>query len=338
MNMRLRLRCQTGFARSVIIMAIMLCVPGVALAAQEITQTFELKQGWNTVFTEIGLAETDPDVIFAGTPITLATTYHPENSPVQFIQDPDEAPWDKHGWSRWYPRGTREVLFKNLFTIQANQPYLLYCTEDHILQLTGTPQFKKQTWQPNAFNFVGFHVDETAPPTFAQFFEDSSAHAASRIYYLQGSRWLRVPDPSKVNIASGQAYWMWCEGGSDHQGPMEVNLPGRGDELNFLLGVNELKIEVTNPSPNSLTLTLEPVSGNEVPLCLMKSVVTEDTVVTYERFTSYQTSLASGEKHNIRLTVYRREITADEVTGLLKLADDIGNRVYIKVRAEKIEG
>lgn len=320
------------------IMAIMVCVPGLVHADQNITQTFELKIGWNSLFTEVRPVVNDPDTLFEGTPIKKALTYYPENSPLQFIQDPDEAPWDKYGWSRWLPRGKRDAFIKNLFTIQPNQAYLLYCTEDYTLRLTGTPELKKQNWQPHAFNFVGFHVDETAPPTFFQFFEGSSAHSAFHIYYLHDNKWMRVKAPSGMNIASGQAYWVWCKGGSDHQGPMEVSLPGTGDELNFLPGVSELEIEVTNQAPNPLTFTLEPVSGNQVPLSLVKSVITEDTVVTYERFTSYspEISLEPGETHNIRLAVYRREITADEVTGLLKLTDDIGNRVYIKVRAEKI--
>ncbi len=119
---------------------------------------------------------------------------------------------------------------------------------------------------------------------------------------------------------------------------MEIGLPGTGDGLNFLAAVDELEIEVTNRSPNPLTFTLESVSGNEVPLSLVKSVITEETVVTYEPFTSYspEISLESGEKHRVRLAVRRKEITADEVTGLLKITDDLGDCYYIKVRAEKI--
>ncbi|GEM_PF-2594092 len=111
---------------------------------------------------------------------------------------------------------------------------------------------------------------------------------------------------------------------------MEIGLPGIGDGLNFLAAVDELEIEVTNRSPNPLTFTLESVSGNEVPLSLVKSVITEETVVTYEPFTSYSPEilLESGEKHEVRLAVRRKDITADEVTGLLKITDDLGDCYY----------
>ena len=86
-----------------VMLIIALTVPGLLHAGQEITQTLDLKAGWNAVYLEIGPAEADPDVIFAGTPVTQALTYYPKNSPVQFIQDPAETPWEKSGWSRWVP-------------------------------------------------------------------------------------------------------------------------------------------------------------------------------------------------------------------------------------------
>ena len=322
-----------------IIMVIMLCVPGLLHANQQITQTFELRTGWNTVFPEVTPTEANPDVIFEGVPITQAITYYPQNSPVQFIQDPDEAPWDKHGWSRWVPKSNREAFLKNLFTIQANQPYLLYCTKAHALQITGTPEVKKFAWQPDAFNFVGFHVDKTTPPTFAQFFEGSAAHSAFHIYQLMSNKWQRVEYPAATNILSGQVYWVWCDGGSEYQGPMEITLPGTGDGLDFLAAVDELEIEVTNHSPNPLSFTLAPVSGRgSVPLSLKRSDVTAETVVSYERFVSYspEVSLESGETHGVTLGVRRKDMAGSEVTGVLKIIDDIGNAYYIKVSAGKI--
>ncbi len=145
--------------------------------------------------------------------------------------------------------------------------------------------------------------------------------------------------PAATNILSGQVYWVWCDGGSEYQGPTEVSLPGTGDGLNFLAAADELEIEVTNRSPNPLSFTLVPVSGRgSVPLSLKRSDVTAETVVSYERFVSYspEVPLESGETHGITLGVRRKDITGSEVTGVLEITDDIGNSCYIKVRAEKI--
>ncbi len=119
---------------------------------------------------------------------------------------------------------------------------------------------------------------------------------------------------------------------------MEIGLPGTGDGLNFLAAVDELEIEVTNRSPNPLTFTLAPVGTLPVPLSLVTSTLTEETVVSYEPFTTYspEVSLEPGEKHKVRLAVRRKEVTTDEVGGLLRICDDIGDCRYISVRAEKI--
>lgn len=312
-------------------------VPGLLHAGQEITQTIELKKGWNSVFLYAEPAEPDPDAVFAETPVTQVLTYYPKNSPVQFIQDPAEAEWEKSGWSRWVPADRPEAVLKNLYALQAGQPYIVHSTSDFTWQITGTPQFRKHKWQPDSFNLMGFHVDPTVPPTFAQYFENSRGHAGLHIYYMHSNKWIRVSDPSGVNIESGRAYWVWCQGGSNHQGPMEVTLPGTGDGLNFLAAVDELEIDVTNRSPNPMSFTLEAVSGNEVPLSRVITNITEEEITTYEPFSAYSTNASEpGEKISIRLAVRRREITADEVTGLLKLCDDIGDCFHIPVRAEKL--
>ncbi len=63
-----------------VMLIIALTVPGQLHAGQEITQTLDLKAGWNAVSLEIGPAEPDPDIIFAGTPVTPITRKIPLSS------------------------------------------------------------------------------------------------------------------------------------------------------------------------------------------------------------------------------------------------------------------
>ena len=278
-----------------------------------------------------------PDAVFAGTPVTQAVAWFPKNSPVSFIQDPGEALWEKSGWHRWAPPGTPEAAINNLYKIQANRAYILYSTADYTWEVTGVPIFWWRTWQPDSFNFTGFHVDETAPPTFEQFFGGSRAHSPLRVYTLVNNQWLRIADPSAVNIASGRAYWVYCNGGSNHQGPLKITLPGFSGELGFSGPLQEREIEFFNHSPNPISFKVEVLPGSGVPLSLVQKDLTADQVNSYSSLTVYESApLEPGEKLYLRLAARRKEIVEEAVAGMIKFSDDLGNRFFITVPVDKL--
>lgn len=310
---------------------------GAAGADTTRTQTIDLVRGWNSVFLEVAPEDPAPDAVFAGTPVAQAIAYFPKLSPVLFIQDPDETRWEKSGWHRWAPPGNPEAVLNDLYRIQANKTYILFSTADYTWRITGDPRFRKRKWRPDSFNLVGFHVDESAPPTFAQFFGMSRAHVGLKAYRLIDNQWRRILDPSAANIVSGRAYWVYCDGGSNHQGPLKITLPGSGDGLGFTGPLHEREIEILNNSPNPLSFTVETLPGNEVPLSLVQKDLTAETVVSYAPFTAYSPAspLEPGETVRVRLAARRKEIEKDAVSGLLKITDDLGDRFYVPVRAEK---
>jgi hypothetical protein len=212
------------------------------------------------------------------------------------------------------------------------------------LQVTGTPRVAKVKWHPDAFAFVGFPVAAGTGlgPTFAQWFAGSAAHAAGEFYTLSGDHWTRIASPSAVNIADGQAYWVHTTGGSEHRGPLTVKLPGVGDELRFSPQAASVSVAVTNRSPHPLSFTLEQVAGAGDPKLIPLSLVTTSRqgVTTYTPFTRYTptAALAAGETHTVRLAVRQLDLESPTVSGLLKLADDLGDVIYIPMYAEKLEG
>jgi hypothetical protein len=300
------------------------------------TQTVELKAGWNAVFLEVEPDDPDPGVVFEGKPVDLALTYYPIQSPVEFILDPEEVAWKKPGWHRWVPPDAEEVFLNNLYALQANQAYLIHSKEDYTWDVTGTPKFQRRTWQPDSFNFVGFHVDPVDPPSFNQYFGDSKAHADFHIYYLEAGHWERLKDPSDL-ISAGQAYWVYCRGGSNHMGPLVISLPHSSNALRFLVTNPALEIRIANRSTNPLSVSLKPEVEAAVPLSReMESLKGEGT--THEPLGpgGWSFSLGQGSEQKVRLAVRREEIGADEVKSLLKISDDMGNRFYIPVWAEKL--
>lgn len=317
--------------------------PCIAFAGTLRTQSFNLKAGWNAVFLEIEAMDSKPDSIFKDTPIIQVLTFYPKSSSVEFIKDPEEVAWNKEGWHSWVQPNRPEAILTNLYGLQAGQAYLIFCTEDYIWEYTGESKLINRTWQPYSYNFTGFYVDPNAPPTFSQFFAGSKSSANIKIYTLMNNKWVKVLEPWEETIGSGIAYWVWYEEELDYPGPLEVKIQGVKDEILFLPEITELEIQIINRSPDPLSFTLEQVAGvdnaNQVPLSLVKTDLTAITINTYANFTSYEpaNSLKPGEAHTVRFAIRQNEMSIDIIRSLLMITDDLGNRLYLPMQAEKLQ-
>ena len=323
-----------------LVIIISMKMPSMVNASNIIKQNIYLKAGWNAIFLEVNPVNSCPDIIFKDTPVNLVLTYFPKNSSVQFIKSPDEIQWKQEGWYRWLPPEREESILNNLYNLNDNQAYIIFSTQDYHLELTGVSTIRKHRWQPDTFNLVGFYVDPVAPPTFAQYFSNSTAHADFNFYYLKDNNWVKIDNPGAVNIQSGKAYWIYCNGSSNYAGPMEIDLPGTFDYLNFIDATAELEMTIKNNSQDPLSLTIESVDNapddDMVPLSIVSYNL--DKTKIYEPFVSFTPSmpLEAGQTLLFRLAVRRNEITKNDVSHRLKIMDDLGNRFFIPVFAEKI--
>ncbi|MBF0451506.1 MAG: hypothetical protein HQK75_12445 [Candidatus Magnetomorum sp.] len=324
-----------------IIRMILFCLwfPSTIFANVSRTQTISLKSGWNAIFLEVFPDKPDPDVIFANTPVTQVLTFIPENSSIQFIKDPDEIEWKKDEWLRWLPPHGPESFLKNLFALINNQAYLIFSLSDYTLNITGTSYIIKQKWLPDNYNLTGFYVDPTAPPTFAQYFSGSPAHRQLNVYTLINSTWKHIENPEQVNIESGKAYWVYCDNSSQYAGPLEINLPGAGNELNFRNTIPQWDITIVNRSTEPLSFTVTPIPNSITDAGVPLSIVsyTDNTHKIFTPFDNQTSAIAieTGESVKFRLSIRRNDIYAPTVSSLLKFSDDLGNRFFLPVRAEQ---
>lgn len=329
--------------RVLLTLFLVLGAAGPALADVTRTQTIDLTAGWNAVFMEVTPLEADMDAVLDGTPVSQVLAYFPKAGAVQYIQDPSEVDWRNREWRRWIPSDQPAAVLNDLHALQAGRAYLMFASADRQWDVAGTaPKFLKREWRPDSFNFLGFYVDPAAPPTFLQYFEGSEAHADFRVYELRENQWRPVADPGGVNIASGRAYWIWCDGGSDYPGPMEIETPAIQSRVDFTATAAELDVSLTNRSPNPLTFTIEQISNASGDQLVPLSVAVFDPTAaqdnkTYDPLTVWSpaTALEPGEKRSVSLAVERKAIASDTVSGLLKITDDLGDVVYIPVTAEK---
>ncbi|MCP4344164.1 MAG: hypothetical protein GY795_01385 [Desulfobacterales bacterium] len=322
-----------------LILYLFLFFPPISLASHIRIQTIQLRQGWNAVCLEVDPVNPDPDVVFANLPVTEAATYYPKTFSTQFIQDPTEKPWGQAGWTHWVPPSAPASVLNNLYSLHANQGFLIFCTADATWQVEGTPNLAPRKWQPESFNLTGFTVDPAAPPTFGQYFAGSGSHAVLTVYELVSNQWTLLENPAQVSIRPGRAYWIWCGRGENYPGPVALDLDSMGSSLNFDEVNDELSFDVVNHSSDPLTFSIEQIpniTGDQgVPLSLVTFDINNGNV--YSPFSIYNTaaSLEPGKIETVTLAVRRTNITAGTVTCLLKLADALGNVVYIPVTAVK---
>jgi hypothetical protein len=190
----------------------------------------------------------------------------------QFVTDPGVDLFKAAGWGVWFAPGLPEAFLKSLDAIDGNRAYLVHATRGCEWRARGRVRTLRTDWQPDAYNLVGFPVRAPGGPTFAQFFAGSKAHRGQPIYRLVGGRWKRVLEPAGETLRSGEAFWIYCEGGSDYQGPLRVETQV---SEGLMLGGSGAEVILRNECPHPLTPGLEHVTGGAsgVPLSVLVRVI-----------------------------------------------------------------
>jgi len=315
------------------------CFGALATQAQSLTQTLPLQSGWNAVFLEVEPADPAPNAVFAGTPVDVVARYFPRTSSVQFISDPADAPWNEPGWGVWYASGRPESVVSSLHAIHGQKAYLVHAAADHVWRLTGNASFARLRWQADSFNLLGFAVDEQSPPTFDRFFAGAGGRIGQRIYRLgAGGKWQPVTAPATTRLRSGEAYWVYCQGRTDYQGPLDVTVPGLG-ELDFGVAGAALEIQFLNASSDPASVAVEVVSTRgDLPLARVTRDLTtlQTSYPDLPPLTTFS-AVAPGRMDFLRLQVRREAMTAVEQVRLLKLTSSQGVRYWIPVRAQRAD-
>jgi hypothetical protein len=316
----------------VAVMLVMFCTAFTnAMAAT--SQIFTLRPGWNAVYLEVQPAVTTPAEVFKNLPVESVWTWYGRTSSMQFIRDPSEGLLTDPGWSVYSPSPDKAAAV-NLFAIFANRAFLIKLggTQSVTWTVTGTPATTATTWIPDSYNFVGFHVDPAAPPTFDTYFAASPSHKGQPVYRLSSQgKWELVATPAATATRSGEAYWVYCKGASSYQGPLSIPLL---DALDF--GTNAVMkaiILTNNDATRTLkaTVTYQPAAD----WFTYQSYNATSGFFEYLRLDSKSIDLAPGRQTNLWLAVRRELMSKGTYQGTLQITDDLGSRFRIPVSAEK---
>ena len=301
------------------------------------TQTIALQPGWNAIHLKVDPLDASPGAVFTNLPVTKVATFFPTRTPVEFIQDPASAPWKQSGWNVWFAPSLPEAAINNLSSMSAGQAYLVYATAGATLDVTGTVRSRRIRWRADSYNFVGFPVDATAPPTFAALFAGSTAHQSSTrtvTFRLDSSgHWVGVTQPASTLVQPNAAYWVYCQGASDYQGPLDVSVPlGAQNQADFGDVTETLSIKLANNLGTPLAVSAELSPAAALPLTYEERLLKLGDRLSVPFTTPANLgTLEAGASKTLRLTLDRAGMTLPSGAAVLIVRDDVGSLIRIPV-------
>lgn len=231
-----------------------------ARAAFTMSQTFNLRAGWNAIWLEVEPVNQDINVVFQGIPVESVWTFASVVSSVDFIQDTTETVWNRDRWLVHVPTNQVASLNNNLFKVLGNRAYLVKVSAPATLNVSGEPKLRFPKWAPDAYNFRGFPVDPNILPTFASFFRFSPAHyniaqqRLQKIYQLNDAgQWTLMNQFDRMK--HGEAYWVYTSGVSDFIAPLGVSVDF-GNGLEFSSAVTDSTLHLQNVGTIVRTVTV----------------------------------------------------------------------------------
>ncbi|MCI0538337.1 MAG: hypothetical protein L0Z50_24280 [Verrucomicrobiales bacterium] len=302
------------------------------------TQTIALQKGWNAVFLEVYPDAPAPAAVFANTPIDVVAAFYARTSTAQFVTDPGADLLNQAGWAVWYAESRPDAFLKTLHATYGQQAYLVHAAQDHTWTISGSVVPPRIRWQPDSFNLVGFSVSKEAPPTFAQFFAGSKAHRHNRLYRLVNGSWQRINDPSAEPMRSGEAFWIYCDGGSKYQGPLSVETTSHRGVM-LWSGTDSLILRNQTDFPIRSTVEQVATGADAPPLSIVARAVgfrgaPVSTIAAPKpagAWTQAIPVLAGGAALRLPLEARRQEQRVFANSALLKISTDLGTEVWIPV-------
>ena len=323
-------------------LAVLLCSIAATVRAQTLTQTISLRPGWNAVSLEVLPADPGVGSVFSNP--AIASVWEPKVrvSTVAFIQNQNEAAFNRGGWAVYVPTNQPESINNDLFSVAANHSYLVKVSgaKNVTLNVTGTPSLRKMAFAPDAFTLRGFSVDPTSPPSFATFFGPSPAqHDPSgglrQIYRLNNSssQWALV-GPTDL-MARGVVYWVYSAGASSYMAPLSAT-PSLGDSLDFGLQSDEQDLTLENNTSNSMAVSITDLSSGARPLTYYYFSSTNGESPSWLPLPQvYSLTLGPGEVQSVRLGISRGQMTDDTYGTVLAVSDGNGTLLHVAVTAQR---
>lgn len=243
--------------------------------AHWLTQSFDLKAGWNAVFLHVDASHASIATHLASDPnasIEEIWLWEPPTSLAQFVQTPQEPVAGGSQWRAWKRTEAGSSALQNLIP---NAAYLVRVRSDipaFTWNLKGKAVAARQVWTSSGLNFVGFPTVTGTPPTFEDFLAQAPPEfqQTAEIFRYPGGDLgpgnpLQVLTLRSTPVKRGEGYWVRAgEVYNRYYGPFELIAGGSGlAALGEQLSVTSVRLK--NLTPNALTVSLNLLASEAAP-------------------------------------------------------------------------
>jgi hypothetical protein len=244
-----------------------------ASRAQWVTQSLDLKAGWNAVFLHVDAShDTLNNLVGANgsNPILEVWRWNPP-SIAQFTESP-ATPSANVEWTSW----VRANPGSSLQRLNGDTAYLVRVGTNvatYVWQVKGRPVLPRRDWSISGLNLIGFPAVTNNPPKFDAFLAQAPElqSPVPEIYYYNGgdlgpNNPLLLPGLlfRNTSVKRGQAYWV--RSGTvfnRYFGPFEVMQAGvNGVDFRETLSSSTLRLR--NLTTSNVTVTLR-LTASETP-------------------------------------------------------------------------
>jgi hypothetical protein len=167
-------------------------------------------------------------------------------------------------------------------------------------------------------------------------------------------KWHKVGNPAAERMRRGEAFWVYCRGQSQYQGPLTVTFDV-GDGLDYARILAEQTLRLKNASASQRTITLRqmpsqqppsdpslPVLAGDVPLSRYEFNVANKRVGWYPISGPLSLTIPAGQELVLRLAVRRPDMAAFTppagrealYQSLLEISDAAGSLLVLPVSAK----
>jgi hypothetical protein len=239
-------------------------------SAQWITQTNQLKAGWNAVSLFVDASHAPiSDVMPSDGSVEEVWLWKP-SSTQQFIDSPQVPTGTGSQWSKWtFNLGPSSELQRLI----PNASYYVKVKDSATTYnwlLKGKPVAPQYAWTSSGLNFIGFPVPD-GNMGYERFFQPvPSLLETAEIYRSPGGDFgagnpARVFDTARTVFTRGEAVWMRVAAGYNRYfGPFEVNLSGNRS-IQFGKSGTQASFRIRNQSKSTNVITLKMLPSEAAP-------------------------------------------------------------------------
>ena len=239
-------------------------------SAQWITQTNQLKAGWNAVSLFVDASHAPiSDVMPSDGSVEEVWLWKP-SSTQQFIDSPQVPTGTGSQWSKWtFNLGPSSELQRLI----PNASYYVKVKDSATTYnwlLKGKPVAPQYAWTSSGLNFIGFPVPD-GNMGYERFFQPvPSLLETAEIYRSPGGDFgagnpARVFDTARTVFTRGEAVWMRVAAGYNRYfGPFEVSLSGNRS-IQFGKSGTQASFRIRNQSKSTNVITLKMLPSEAAP-------------------------------------------------------------------------